>query len=162
MGPVSKRQVGRLETGPTLIFVLNEVTMSLVRAACTGGFLVTLLAVAGCGDNSGLVEVKGAVTLDGAPLEKGAISFSPVDGKTKTAGTNITAGKYSAQVPLGTMKVAISAGKVVGKKPLYDRPGSRERDVIEEIVPARYNEETELRLEVKPGGVEKNWDLRSK
>jgi hypothetical protein len=136
--------------------------MALARAARTGGLLLTLVALAGCGDNSGLVEVKGTVTLDGAPLEKGAISFSPVDGKTKTAGANIEAGNYSARVPPGTMKVSISAGKVVGKKPLYDRPGSRERDVIEEMVPARYNEETELRLEVKPGGVQKNWDLKSK
>jgi hypothetical protein len=136
--------------------------MTLARAGRTGGLLLTLVALAGCGDNSGLVEVKGTVTLDGAPLEKGAISFTPVDRKTRTAGANIVAGSYSAQVPVGTMKVAISAGKVVGKKPLYDRPGSRERDVIEEMVPAKYNEETELRLEVKPGGMEKKWDLISK
>jgi hypothetical protein len=132
------------------------------RAAWSGGFIATFLFIAGCGDNSGLIEVKGTVTLDGTPLEKGAISFTPVDKKTRTAGANIVAGSYSTQVPVGTMKVSISAPKVVGKKPLYDRPGSRERDVIEELVPAKYNEESDLRLEVKPGGMEKNWDLRSK
>ena len=135
--------------------------MGFVRAACAGGFLVTLLALAGCGDNSGLVEVKGKITLDGTPVEKGAITFIPVDGKTRTAGSEIKEGKYLARVAPGTMKVSISAPKVIGKKPLYDVPNSRERDVTEEVLPARYNEETELRLEVKPGGVEKTWDLKS-
>jgi hypothetical protein len=136
--------------------------MGWARCSLAGGSLITLLALAGCGAHDGTVEVKGTVTLDSAPLQTGAIRFVPVDRKTKTAGGPITAGMYSVRVPVGTMEVSISSPKIVGKKKLYDTPDSREMDVTEEVLPARYNEETELRLEVPAGGVEKNWDLKNK
>jgi hypothetical protein len=134
--------------------------MSWARASRQCGGLFIVLVLAGCGDNR-MAEVRGTVTVDDIPLESGAINFVPVDGKTMTAGGLIKAGEYVVQVPIGDMKVSINAPKFVGKVKLYDTPGSRERDVFAESLPARYNDETGLRLEVKAGGVEKNWDLKS-
>lgn len=49
-------------------------------------------SIAGCG--SGLVRVEGNVTFDGKPLESGAISFEPVDGRGPVAGGKIDCGAY--------------------------------------------------------------------
>jgi len=132
-----------------------------VRAACMGSLLAALGILAGCGGDPSMAEVRGSVTFDNNPIEKGSITFFPIDGKTKTAGCQIKDGQYVAQVPVGTMKVSISVPKVVGKVPLFDTPGSKMRDIIEEVLPPQYNEETTLRLDVTPGKVEKDFELRS-
>jgi hypothetical protein len=60
------------------------------------------------------------------------------------------------------MKVSLSATKVVGKKKIYPTPESPEMDITVESLPARYNENTELTLDVKPGKNEKDFPLTSK
>ncbi len=125
------------------------------------GCLLILLALAGCGD-SGTAEVSGTVTVDGTPVEEGKIGFSPVDGKTTTAGGDIKKGLYSVQVPVGTMKVSISVPKVVGMKKLYPTPDSPSMPVTKESLPAKYNFDTQLQLEVKPGVNQKDFELQSK
>jgi hypothetical protein len=102
------------------------------------------------------------VTVDGHRLPQGSIAFFPVDGQTRTSGGEIFDGKYSASVPVGQMKVNISGPKITGYKKLYNRPGSPERPTFGEALPARYNEKTELTLDVKPGRNEKNFELQSK
>jgi hypothetical protein len=118
---------------------------------------------AGCG-GSNTAEVRGTVMVDDAPVEKGAITFYPINGKGITAGDNIKNGHYVVQVPLGEMKVVINVPKKVGTTPLYDTPNSPVRPVIEESLPAKYSDydRTELRLDVT-GAMEKNFDdLRTK
>jgi hypothetical protein len=131
------------------------------RTVRAGGVLAALLALAGCGGGK-TAQVNGTVKVDGKPVESGAIMFVPVDGKTSTAGGEIKDGRYSVQVPVGAMKVSISAPKVVGKKKVYPTPNSPEMPVTKEALPARYNEQTELRLDVKPGTNPKDFDLQGK
>jgi hypothetical protein len=129
---------------------------------CWGGLLVpALLALPGCGDSS-VGRVSGKVTVDTQLVEEGTIAFYPEDGKTRTSGGPIKKGIYSVEVPVGTMLVRISMPKIVGKKKLYNTPDSLERNLTAEALPARYNTETELRLEVTPGTVTKDWELSSK
>jgi hypothetical protein len=135
--------------------------MPNVRAFCTGGLLVSLLALAGCSDHT-TGEVSGTVTLGGNPVKAGAITFIPVDGKTGTAGGEIKDGRYSARVAAGLMKVSISVPRVVRMKKLYNAPNSPEMPWNEESAPARYNAKTELRFEVAPGANEKDFTLESK
>ncbi len=52
--------------------------------------------------------------------------------------------------------------KAVGKKKLYDTPESPTQEVFEEVLPQKYNEATELRIDVQKGKNEKNWELSSK
>jgi hypothetical protein len=140
----------------------REDIMRFARAARPGAFLIFLLALTGCGAGTTMAEVKGTVTVDGVPLNNGSISFLPADGTTKTTGGIIKDGQYLVQVPIGDMKVAIRAPKFSHKQKLYDTPDSRERDVFIESLPEQYNTETELRLDVKPGGIEKDFDLTTK
>jgi hypothetical protein len=137
--------------------------MGVVRLAGRFGFLLAILLMSGCGD-SGMARVTGTVTVDGVPLEKGSISFFPVESNARTTGGEIKAGQYVVQVPVGQMKVCINAAKVVGKKKFYDTPDSRERTLFAEMLPAEYSsvEDTKLRLEVTPGHIEKSFELTTK
>jgi hypothetical protein len=133
--------------------------MRTKHAAWGGVLLVLLLALVGCG---GEQMVTGTVNVDGKPLPEGSITFTPVDGKTSTAGGFIKNGGYSVKVPVGVMRVSINAPKVVGKKKLYNTPDSPLRDVTAEALPAKYNEKSELKLDVKSGNTQKDFELQSK
>src|SRR5262245_375252 len=134
--------------------------MRIRGAAWRGGAFVALLALAGCDSGPPTAEVKGTVKVDGKLGEKGTIGFSPVDGKTPTAGGEIKDGQYAVKVPVGLMKVSISVPRVVGHKKIYPTPNSPVMPVTEEALPARYNEQTTLQLEVKSGTNEKDYDLK--
>lgn len=127
-----------------------------------GAVLVALLALAGCNSGPTMGDVRGTVLVDGKPAEGGGITFEPADGNGQTAGGEIHNGQYATQVPVGAAKVRISVAKVVGRKKVYDTPDSPIMPITVEALPARYNEQTELELEVKPGLNQKDWDLKSK
>ena len=133
--------------------------MGSVRAGCGLAFLVSVLAVPGCQRDT-TAELSGTIMVDGKPLEKGSIGFAPADGNGQTAGGEVMAGKYSVKVPIGLMKVEIRYPKVVGKKKDYDAPGGKFYDLFDESLPAKYNDETQLTLEIKSGKNQKDWDLK--
>lgn len=121
------------------------------------GLLLLVFAV-GCGGGKGVIE--GEVTLDGKLLEKGMISFVPEDGKTTPADGPIEAGKFKVTVSAGKKIVKISAPKVVGKTRMA--PESPEVDQIEELLPTRYNANSELKLDFTGGTLNKRFELTSK
>lgn len=131
--------------------------MKTTTRAGWAAILLTALALAtGCDSGPATGEVTGTVTVDGqTPPEGSSISFVPADGKSPTAGATIENGKYSAKVPVGTARVEIRAPRVK-EKFKGDGPGG---DRIEESLPDKYHEKTELTLEVKRGRNEKNWEV---
>ena len=129
-----------------------------VRWGCLALVFSSLLA--GC-DRTRMATVTGTVKVNGNLLEKGTITFTPVDGKRQVTGGEITGGNYSVKVPPGLMKVSLSAPKVVGKKKVYPTPTSPEMPITVEALPPRYNDNTELQLEVTSGTVEKDFDLKT-
>jgi hypothetical protein len=137
--------------------------MRIQRQTLLGGLLaLAIVAAAGCSGGPVLGTVTGSVTVDGKPAEKGAVTFIPADGKSPTAGGEIKEGKYTARVPVGTAKVEVRVPKVVGRKKIYDTPDSPIQDVLAEVLPARYNDNTELTFDVKTGSNQKDFDLKSK
>jgi hypothetical protein len=65
----------------------------------------------------------------------------------------IEGGKYAAKdVPVGPAKVEI-------RVPDLKKEGGRG---FPEALPAKYNDQTELTFEIKPGKNEKNWDIVTK
>jgi len=117
-----------------------------------------ILLAAGCAEPT-TGRVAGAVTLDGKPAELGSIALIPVDGRGSTAGAEILAGRYEIEVQFGEFKVEIRVPKVVGQKKLYDAPDSPVKDLMAETLPARYNDETELRLKIAPGETRRDFEL---
>lgn len=123
--------------------------------------LAFLIGAIGCSDQSN-GEVTGMVRVDGTPIEKGGITFTPADGQGQTAGGEIKGGRYSVRVPVGKMKVSITMPVEDKKKKLYPTADSPEMWMYREGLPARYNEKTELELDVKSGTNKKDWDLEAK
>jgi hypothetical protein len=114
------------------------------------------------GDDLPREPVSGTVTLDGQPLPNGTISFIPVTGSGGGGGT-ITDGKFSiaregGPVP-GSYTVAIYASATQGEqtKPKMAGGTRKESQLAKELIPAKYNANTELKAEIKKGG---NNDLK--
>lgn len=123
---------------------------------------VCIMAAPGCTSESGLGTVAGSVTLDGQPLKSGIIRFVPTNGQSATADATVADGKFAAQVPPGEKRIEITAPNVVGEKRMYDTPDSPSVEIVEELLPARYNVESELTLTVAAGDQEPTFELKSK
>jgi hypothetical protein len=126
-----------------------------------GYLAVLVITVVGCTQETSHGIVNGTVTLDGATLAEGLIRFDPQDGQTATADAPIKDGAFSARVPVGPKRISISAPKVVGKRKMYETADSPTVDVIEELLPARYNSESDLTLTVSAGKQPASFNLQS-
>jgi hypothetical protein len=133
----------------------------MIRRLVTATAVLTL-ALAGCGGAS-TGTVSGEVTLDDHPLKEGRIRFVPADGKTEGLDGPITDGKFSVSgVPVGDVKVEVTSFKVTGTRKVYDTPDSPTVDVGKQIIPPRYNTQTELKMTVQGGSQEKKFALKGK
>jgi hypothetical protein len=122
-------------------------------------FLITL-CFNGCGESK-LSEITGTVTYDGKPVEQGSIAFIPVDGNMgPSGGGSITNGKYHAyKITTGMAKVVINGAQVTGQKKMEYGPSTQTVITSNELLPAKYNTDSELKYEVKPGSQTKDFDL---
>ncbi len=110
-----------------------------------------MTALVGCSEDT--IEVNGNVTLDGIALEDGKIRFEPADGNGPTAEAVIAAGRYELELPPGMKKVKIVGWKTVGRQRVTpDDPSSPMIDVKEDVVPPRYNQNSELTYDAKGPG----------
>jgi hypothetical protein len=109
-----------------------------------------LVATIGCA-KSNRAGVNGQVTLDGKAVEDGTISFLPNDNPGLAACSEIKAGSYSIPIKtgpgLGTNRVEIRWTRK-SNRPLPDNPAVFE---TEEAIPVSYNNQSELKVDVKPG-----------
>jgi hypothetical protein len=117
--------------------------------------------LAGCSKKPDRGTVTGKVTFDGQPLKSGAIHFESIDGKAPPADATIVDGAYKVELPPGDKRVSISSPRVTGKRKMYETPDSPTVDVVQELLPAKYNAQTELQLTVTAGSQEKDFDLTS-
>jgi hypothetical protein len=132
-----------------LTLLQSDFRPSSIRGlGCLG--IVVVLGLVGCGSN-GRSTVEGMVTLNGQPIESGSMSFRPLDGKTPTVGCFITAGRFALQVPIGSMRVEISAMEKSGKGVTTAQGAPVEVDLATEAIPERYNAKSELVIDVKAG-----------
>jgi len=118
---------------------------------------------AGCGSPAEQGTVTGTVTFDGSPLAAGAVRFVPVAGDAPTSGANISEGAFTAKVPFGQMRVEFTAAKVVGTRKMYE--GMAESpvvNIVEELIPAKYNVRSELLIDIQPGTNHEDFALSSK
>lgn len=123
--------------------------------------VLSALGLAGCSGSSGddlpREAVSGTVTLDGAPLPSGSISFSPDGGGPGGGGGTITDGRFSIArevgLPPGNYKVAINSAK---KREDQTKPaqagGGKSVAVAKELIPTKYNARSQLKVEIKKGG----------
>jgi hypothetical protein len=125
-------------------------------------FAAAVCVLAGCADRyDGRLAVSGNVTLEGAPLDGGTITFEPVDGQGSTSGAAIENGEYTIDRKVGLKpgkyRVAITAGD--GKTPASEdeaaSPGGGTNIVSVDRIPPEYNERSKQQVEVKADGPNK-------
>lgn len=96
-------------------------------------------ALAGCGDGVSYPHgtARGSVTIDGNPVPKGAITFSPV-GHGPVTGAAIVAGRDQClRVPVGEHNVSFHA-EAAEPTQMLDVSTGVMRSVPKDILPARY------------------------
>ncbi len=122
--------------------------------------LAALALLVGCGDTKPKrVDVKGKVTLDGAPMATGQVMFDARDG-TPPATLDVSEGAFAGKVSLGKKRVRISSFKKMAQK--ASGPGAEEES-LHNIIPAKYNTESTQTVEVKdPGPNEFEFEVTSK
>ena len=88
------------------------------------------------------------VVFDGQPLKKGNVSFMPSDGRGPTAAAIVADGKYSVRISPGKKRVQIEGFKVVGRQHAMGDPQAPMVDILQPIIPKRYNADSELTCEI--------------
>ncbi len=130
-------------------------SLGLKRAMAAAMAVVLLLMVfSGCGRPKTTTTVSGVISLDGEPLESGAISFYPISGGSTTAAQSAGAtidenGRYRTEILPGRFRVEITSSRPVGQRKRYDDiPDSPMDDILEEAVPADYNKSSTLNRDI--------------
>lgn len=126
--------------------------------------VVFLGLAAGCGSSEPRRNpISGTVQFKGQPVQKGTINFrSEPDGKFVATG-EIADGKYTipqqSGLPAGKYSVAITYPdpKVPAPRP-DEAPG--EWKPVREMLPAKYNDKTELKADIKDGPNDVSFDLK--
>lgn len=139
----------------------------LVVTACS--FLVSCAVIlgSGCGKQGApLGTVRGTVTFDGDPLANARVVFRPAEGRT-SVGTTDQDGRYALSLSptrkgalVGEHSVAITWEPPDLKDADQRSPADLKTPSI--MLPARYNSQTTLSANVKPGENSIDFDLRSK
>ena len=118
---------------------------------------LALISFAGCGNDGRppLGRVHGQVTLDDQPLAGAGVVFKPeAGGRESTAVTNAE-GEYVLKY------IRDDVGGVVGKNTVRINK-QRSHDPSSEILPAKYNKNTVLEADVKPGDNKIDFPLTSR
>jgi hypothetical protein len=130
---------------------------------------IGLMLIFGCGsDPLGRHAVSGAVTVNGAPLEKGNVGFQPIEKGTTSGGAPIENGKYSVPrdkgLPVGKYRVSISAPTPgTGGEAQKNAPPGEPVPPPQELIPAEWNTSSEHTIEVTDKGPYVfNFDVKTK
>lgn len=140
----------------------DEGGWSMTRAGVHYGFLLACWICVGCGCQAkpNSAEVSGVVTLDGKPLAKADVIFTPEVGRPSFGITNAE-GEYAL------MFTGTKMGAIPGSHRVSIMTGVEGADSVgirtKEIVPAKYRgPESELIEEVKPGRNTINFSLHTR
>lgn len=132
--------------------LLLYVSVSLIAIGCGGS-----------GDRPDLGRVTGVVTMDDKPLSNAKVYFWPKEGGRTSESTTDSAGKYELQYTLDAKGAQVGMCEVRVSTALdeqADEEGNVTQEAKDETVPAKYNDETELSFEVKPG--DNTYDIKLK
>lgn len=91
---------------------MNKKIFVSALALCVCAFVLV-----GCGPKGPKkVAVSGTITVDGEPIDVGAVKFDAVDGQGMSDGCKIKDGKFECEMTTGEKKVTVTAAsKVVGQ-----------------------------------------------
>ncbi len=132
---------------------------------------LALAITAGCGPKSDRLRIHGTVALDGAPVDRGSIRFTPAtptEGEQSlSAGAIIVNGKFDIPqeqgLPPGTYLLSVSSPDTSGKQvPYSPGPGAPTIMVAPDQIPVSYNMESKHTIDLEASGENYfEFDIRS-
>ena len=135
------------------------------RTLAALALFLAVLCLAGCG-SGGRVPIQGSIAYDGTPVEEGTITFLALDGGgvDSNAGGDIKDGKYSINAERGPKpgkyKVEVYWNKKTGKMVATPGDSSVKMPETKQMLPPKYNKQTELTADITSGRNTKNFDLK--
>jgi hypothetical protein len=115
-----------------------------------------------------LVSVSGTITLDGEPLAEAVVTFNDTSDGTFSYGLTDTSGRYVLQFDSvkqgckpGTKRVEISTKRKILGLNTSEEGGDDSDAPAVELVPAKYNKDSELTVEVNSSSTTHNFELSS-
>lgn len=133
-----------------------------VASRLLAGFVLLsmVLAAAGCGDDGPrLGTVSGRVLVDGKPVEQLRIEFQPASGGSPSTARTDAQGRYELHYTRDKDGAMVGRHCVRITAPTIERDDAGNLDEIPQLVPPRYNDQTELVVEVEPGHNEHSFEL---
>lgn len=136
-----------------------------MRLACA---LLLGLGLLGCGGEAPYkgdkrFAVQGTVTYNDEPIDNGMISFTGEDPKQHMTGAPILGGKYSIEANkgpnAGKYQVQVRWSKPTGKK-RKDSDTGEMIDEVKEVIPSKFNSNSDLRAEVGAGSGTFDFELK--
>ena len=129
--------------------------------------MIALLALwIGCQGNDGQTPISGEVSFDGRPVAQGSIALFPMSGTPgASTGGKIEAGRYEIAAEDGPQlggvyRVEIRASRGTGEKvETIEAPAGTLVDVYEQYIPPRYNDDSQLQIEIKPAAGEQQYNF---
>ncbi len=121
-----------------------------------------MLLASSCSQGPAISSVRGTVTLDGKPLPNATIVFTPEAGGRSSLGRTNDKGEYTLLYTAGKDGALIGAMKVRITVAEEYQDAREKTHMRPELVPARYNEKSELVANVEPKDNVINFDLQSK
>jgi hypothetical protein len=125
--------------------------------------LLVILCATLLGCSRSPITISGKITLDGNPVERGTITFEAQDKQTANAGGVVTQGAYNVKdIPPGKKIVRITGLKVTGERlSIATDPNSKKIEDTVPIVPARFNDQSDLVRDVTTSTT-MDFDLKTK
>ena len=117
-------------------------TIAPIIAPIIASLSLTLVGCGGGDEGPKTYPVSGTVTIDGAPLGNGNITFDVKSGGHPTMGA-IADGKFNFEVAAGSYTVRVNAVEETGEKDQYDEP------VTVSVVDPAFNVDSTLTADVK-------------
>ena len=121
--------------------------------------LLAIMPLGGCSRRGAMpaaYPVTGTVMVDGEPLNEGAITFDPADGKGGVYGGPISSGRYDVKVAAGAKKVSIHGMKQLGAI------GPDGKPMASQFLPQKYTDGRELTATIEPRRNELSFELSTK
>jgi hypothetical protein len=139
--------------------------MAFRYVSCLLVVAVAALTLVGCSSDSDRCRVQGEVRYKGEPVDDGGIAFIPErEGDSQVRATGeIVDGHYdldSKRGPYpGNYRVELYWNKKTGRT-ITSKASGATKEERKQVLPAKYNESTELKVEVKPGRNTLDFDLK--
>jgi hypothetical protein len=129
---------------------------NMIRLLSTLLLAIGFCGLAGCGPHTDRLELSGKVTLNGEPIDGGAMRFTSVSGKKMSSGAMINGGYYKVPAEKGLLpgiyRVEISAPDNAAPPVMVrSSPGGPGSPAAPERIPDEYNSDSKHTIEVAAG-----------